>query len=139
MIIAAGVAVLDQVTKTAALVWLPGRPVTLLGGGIRLTLTRNPGSAFGLLVPFWMAIVLTLVVLVAMAWYVYRQRASLPPGRAPALGLVLGGAVGNLADRLRFGSVTDFIDLRVWPVFNLADIAITAGVALLAWQVVRRR
>ena len=54
-----------------------------------------------------------------------------------AVGLLAGGALGNLADRVRAGAVTDFIDLPLWPPFNLADMAITAGVALLAWAYLR--
>jgi signal peptidase II len=63
-------------------------------------------------------------------------RAALRPASGKwvpvCLGLILGGAVGNLMDRLRFGSVVDFLDFRVWPVFNLADSCITVGAALLA-------
>jgi len=55
----------------------------------------------------------------------------------PVLGLVLGGAVGNLIDRLRFGYVTDFIDVGLWPAFNIADSAITIGVILLAYSLLR--
>ncbi len=56
-----------------------------------------------------------------------------------ALGLVLGGAGGNLLDRVRFGYVVDFLDFRIWPVFNIADSAITAGIILLAYSVLKRR
>jgi signal peptidase II len=55
------------------------------------------------------------------------------------LGLVLGGSLGNLVDRTRTGAVVDFVDLQVWPVFNLADVAITVGVALLMLDIARRR
>jgi signal peptidase II len=61
------------------------------------------------------------------------------PGRALPMGLVLGGSLGNVLDRIRAGGVTDFIDLRVWPVFNLADVAITVGIGLLAIGLIRRR
>jgi signal peptidase II len=64
----------------------------------------------------------------------------LPPGRTAlksGLALVLGGALGNLADRLRHGGVVDFLDFRVWPVFNLADTAIFIGACLLAWELLK--
>jgi len=102
-------------------------------GLVRLTYVRNTGAAFGLLSNQTFLIILTAVVGIAILLLYY----SYPPfGRLPVrvgLGLLLGGSVGNLVDRLRSGYVTDFIDLRVWPVFNLADSAIVVGVAILAY------
>jgi signal peptidase II len=102
-------------------------------GLVRLSYVRNTGAAFGLLANQTFLIILTAVVGIAILLLYY----SYPPfGRLPVkvgLGLLLGGSVGNLADRLRSGYVTDFIDLRVWPVFNLADSAIVVGVAILAY------
>lgn len=102
-------------------------------GLVRLSYVRNTGAAFGLLSNQTFLIMLTAVVGIAILLLYY----SYPPfGRLPVrvgLGLLLGGSVGNLVDRLRSGYVTDFIDLRVWPVFNLADSAIVVGVAILAY------
>ena len=102
-------------------------------GLVRLSYVRNTGAAFGLLANQTFLIILTAVVGIAILLLYY----SYPPfGRLPVrvgLGLLLGGSVGNLVDRLRSGYVTDFIDLRVWPVFNLADSAIVVGVAILAY------
>ena len=101
---------------------------------------RNPGAAFGLLsgqaaafrVPFFLAV--TAVALVAIAAVAWRADPSRPWFLA-ALGLVCGGAVGNLIDRLRWGEVVDFLDVfwktHHWPAFNVADSAITVGVVLL--------
>jgi signal peptidase II len=102
-------------------------------GLVRLSYVRNTGAAFGLLSNQTFLIILTAVVGIAilLLYYSYPLFGSLPV--KVGLGLLLGGSVGNLVDRLRSGYVTDFIDLRVWPVFNLADSAIVVGVAILAY------
>jgi signal peptidase II len=108
-----------------------------LVGCLSLTNVRNTGSAFGLFAN--QAFLLTLVAIVGLVtillFYRYLSRISLLSSFA--LGLVFGGAVGNLIDRLRFGYVTDFIDVRLWrdfhwPAFNAADSAITGGSIVLA-------
>jgi signal peptidase II len=132
--VAAAVVALDQLTKAWALSALADGPVELIGG-VRLNLTHNTAGAFGLggaAVPFLALIALGLVVVMAATGATTRH-----PVLAVAVGLVLGGALGNLADRvfrepgLLKGAVVDFIDLRVWPVFNVADTAITCGCVLL--------
>jgi len=140
LVVAVAVAAADQAAKHVALSALrPHEPVPLLGDWVRLTLTHNKASAFGLL-PAGPALLAAMVVfcvaLLAYAFVAGGLRRH--PERAVPLALVFGGAVGNLLDRIRTAGVYDFIDLRVWPVFNLADIAITAGCALLAIQLVRR-
>ena len=130
-LIVAATLVVDQLTKVAFRTWLPPaetRP--LLPGILHVTHVQNTGMAFGLFrghpnVFAWLA------VLVA-AWIIVELRHP-PQDRWMRIGLalILSGAVGNLIDRVRAGVVTDFIDLRVWPVFNVADSAITIGVALL--------
>ena len=124
----------DQLTKLWAVDALADRTITLVGP-TRLALSHNTGGAFGLgagFVPFIaLAVVALVVVLVSVG------RAAATPAIAVALGLVAGGAVGNLADRLfrspglLRGAVVDFVDLRWWPVFNVADAAIVCGAALL--------
>ena len=127
---------LDQITKAWVLHALADGPITL-AGPVRLSLTRNTAGAFGLggaAVPFLAVVALGLVVFMASSGATTRH-----PRLALAVGLVLGGALGNLADRLfrghgfLNGAVVDFVDLRVWPVFNLADAAITIGCLLLVW------
>jgi signal peptidase II len=131
--VAAAVLALDQLTKLWAVKALADGPKALVGG-IRLNLTHNTAGAFGLggaAVPFLALGALALVVAMAVTGATRR------PALAAAVGLVLGGAVGNLADRvfrdpgLLRGAVVDFVDLRFWPVFNLADAAITCGCILL--------
>ncbi|MGH9149778.1 MAG: signal peptidase II [Acidimicrobiales bacterium] len=130
-VVAAAVLAADQLTKDLALRHLAGGPVELVWA-LRLRLTFNTGAAFGIgqgLAPLLVLAGLALLVVLLAA---VRRIASAP--MAVALGLVLGGAVGNLTDRLvrgHGGAVVDFIDLRWWPVFNLADAAISTGAVLL--------
>lgn len=114
----------------------PGLSVEVVGQILRFTYIYNPGGAFGILGEYRLlllaASLLAVVVLVAALPWILREGYIWPAG------LLLGGALGNLADRLRYGKVVDFIDLGFWPVFNIADIAIGFGVALMAlhilWQ-----
>lgn len=138
----AGLSVLaDQVSKYAVMANLrPGQSVELtpwLGSVFQVTYVTNSGAAFGLF-QGWSSvfIVIAIVVIVALVWY-YLQLSDGEWLVQVALGLQLGGALGNLIDRLRFGgSVVDFIDLsfwplRNWPVFNIADSSIVVGVSIL--------
>jgi len=147
--LAAVIVVLDQITKLIALSRLIlGTPVTLVDGFLALTLVMNPGLAFGLLAGIpaswrWVVGLLSLVALVVLLRVALR---ILPSGgwrEQSAIGLIFGGAVGNLIDRTRFGAVVDFVDVYVrdwhWPAFNVADSAITVGVAALALVVVFER
>jgi signal peptidase II len=141
-VVPAAILMADQLTKGWALGGLdPARPVTVIPGLVRLTLVLNPGVAFGLFasVPAgwrWLVSVFSLAALGLLVALALR----LGPGggglAALALGLVFGGAVGNLVDRWRLGAVVDFVDLHIgdyhWPAFNVADSAITVGVVLLA-------
>ena len=134
-----GVILLDQWTKELARVYLLGRDgggprsVPLLGEQIRLTYVENRGAAFGLFQDQTTFFVLVGLVVIAVIVASFRQIKE-PNGLLTlALGLQMGGAIGNLVDRIRSGYVVDFFDLTVWPVFNVADSAICVGVALLAW------
>jgi signal peptidase II len=123
------------VTKALAESNLQERPpVELIPGVVQLRFTTNPGGAFGLFGNLSVLFVVFSVVVIGVVVLASRNL----PGRAAAigLGLVLGGAVGNLTDRLirgqgLDGEVVDFIDLHVWPVFNAADSAIVIGALLL--------
>ncbi|MCX7642508.1 MAG: signal peptidase II [Armatimonadetes bacterium] len=123
----------DQVSKSLVRAWLPlGSSIPVLPNALHITHTQNPGAAFGL---FPNATVLLIVIaLFVSAIFLWLGRQGFDRRRvAVATGMMLGGAVGNLIDRVRFGAVTDFIDLRVWPIFNLADAALTIGALLLLW------
>ena len=136
------VLLLDQLTKLWALHRLPpGLPITVIDGFFSLTLVMNPGLAFGMFATTpagwrWLVAFLSIGALGVLAVVGLRM---LPGGgrlTPLALGLIFGGAVGNLLDRGRFGAVVDFLDFYWrgyhWPAFNAADSAITVGVALLA-------
>lgn len=125
------VLVADQAAKAAVEAHLvPGQQVGVLGP-LRLTLTHNTGVAFGLAGGAGTGLVgVTLLALGFVGFLFWRNPTR--PGIWVAVGLLAGGALGNLADRVRAGAVTDYIDLPHWPPFNLADTAITVGVVLLA-------
>jgi len=99
----------------------------------RLTYVTNTGSAFGLFNNQSILLAITAVVGVAAIIFYYRYASVQNTFLKLGLGLQLGGAVGNLVDRVRFGEVTDFIEVGFWPVFNLADSAIVVGVVVLAF------
>ncbi len=123
---------LDQLTKAAALAALgEGHSLPVLGGLLHLTLTHNAGGAFGLLPLGWLLVLVGVLCCLGLPLLLLRWP-GVTVGPALLLGLIWGGAAGNLLDRIRTGAVLDFIDLRVWPVFNIADIALTVGFAALA-------
>jgi signal peptidase II len=140
--LAALIFVTDHVTKYFALRHLRlGVPVPVVDGLFALTLVMNPGLAFGMLggIPEslrWMVGVLSLGALILLAVLAARVLPTGGPWARVALGLIFGGAAGNLVDRVRFGAVVDFLDFYWrdyhWPAFNVADSAISVGVTLLA-------
>lgn len=128
-----GVVAADQLTKWWAVRALSDGPMSF--GAVRLVLSHNRGAAFGLgsgVVPLVVLAAISLVVALVVL-----GRSTGSTAMSVATGLLLGGAVGNLADRvarapgLFRGAVVDFVDLRWWPVFNLADSAITVGAVML--------
>ncbi len=141
-ILAVGLAVVlaDQLAKWAVVHWLaPGVRVPVLPGLIYFTRVHNPGAAFGLFAYQQLFLTAGAVAVLAFAWWRRRDIGRLPRGMRFAVSLGLGGAVGNLIDRLFRGAVVDFIDILILPVFNVADMAIVAGVAVLAWFVLLGR
>ena len=128
---AAAVIALDQITKQLAIAAVePGHPKQIIFG-IDLTNVRNHGVAFGLLGGGGDLVVVITIATIALL-LVYFVLHATRPGLWLVVGLVVGGALGNLADRVRIGAAIDFIDAPLWPAFNLADIAIVGGVAWLA-------
>jgi signal peptidase II len=127
------VAALDQFTKFAVSLFLYG-PVTLVPGFLYLQLVRNGGAAWGIL--FGQRILLCAIAVAALsAGAIFHRRLGLErPINCIATGLIGGGTLGNLIDRLRLGQVVDFIDVHLpfyrWPTFNIADGALCLGVAL---------
>ena len=127
----------DQATKAAVRVWLTaGRPVWIVDHILSLDRVQNTGAAFSLLAghrEIFIGVTIVVLAGAAWAWFTYRPSSL---WIALGLGLLVGGALGNLIDRAVVGSVTDFIDLQVWPVFNVADSAVDVGAAVIvAWLV----
>ena len=139
-IVGGPVVAFDILTKLLAVRHLPPRPVQVVGDWLTLQLVYNPGAAFGIYVGAysrWVFLVLAIVALIVLGSMVRHTK----PGdyvRLMALGLVCGGAVGNLIDRIRSSrGVVDFIDVGIgvhrWPTFNIADSAVTVGAIALAF------
>jgi len=135
-LIAAITIVLDQAAKLAVVKQLPlGTSKPIIHGVLALTSVHNPGGAFGTFQTSTGILTLITLVVVSAIVLMVRRHANLTKLIGTALALLLGGAVGNLIDRVRLHYVVDFIDLHIWPVFNVSDIAITSAMILLAWQV----
>jgi len=141
LIIAAVTLLVDQFTKYLAATYLAPMvvwaPIPSLAQVFTFTYTTNTGVAFGLfkdLGPIFVGVAVVVIAAIVIYQGQVPQEAWLV--RA-ALGLQLGGAAGNLADRLRVGRVTDFIHFHFWPVFNVADMSIVGGVILLAFTMLR--
>ncbi|MFA6350678.1 MAG: signal peptidase II [Candidatus Omnitrophota bacterium] len=128
------VVLLDQLSKALAINFLQlNTPVTLVKNFFYLTLVHNRGAAFGMLRnQLLLFILISLFAIFFIFFHLKEKKNSFL--RKVSLSLILSGAFGNLIDRLRFGYVIDFLDFRIWPVFNLADSALTIGALLLSWE-----
>ncbi len=98
---------------------------------VRLHHVTNSGAAFGIFKDQTGFLVVTTIIGLAAIYFYYRYPPYDHPIVPVAVGMILGGAIGNLLDRVRMGEVTDFVDFRYWPAFNIADSAITIGIAIL--------
>ena len=140
------VAVVDVVTKYLAHTRLARHmPLDIIGEVVRIALAYNPGAAFGLHVGSYSRVVFTVVTLVALVVLGRMYRETRPGDwlRVVALGLISGGALGNLINRFWSArGVVDFIDVGIgdlrWPTFNVADIGVSIGAVLLAWALWRQ-
>ncbi len=144
--IAAVIAISDQVTKAVVEGWIERGEVIRITGFFNLVLAYNSGAAFSFLAGAggwqrWFFVSIASVATVVIAWLLYRHRDE---GLFCAgLSLILGGAIGNLWDRIALGHVVDFLDFHAagwhWPAFNVADSGITVGAALLILDSMRRK
>lgn len=130
------IVVLDQVVKfLVAHEMFPGMSIPIIQDVFHITFVLNPGAAFGILAhqrSFFIVMGIVIAILGGLfSPYIRRQCRIFRCGTA----LLLGGALGNLIDRVRFGHVIDFFDFRIWPVFNIADIAIVVGVAAIIYAI----
>jgi signal peptidase II len=140
---ALGIVVSDQITKLWITTNLLEGQVGFQAGIIQIIrIPRNSGAAFGLFrgySPVLMAVdFIGVALLLAYIFFIRRRYPQLDSRLSRiALGLVLGGTIGNLIDRIRFGSITDFVSIGWWPVFNVADSAIVVGVIVFAFLILR--
>ena len=130
------IVVLDQVVKFLVThEMFPGMSIPVIQDVFHITFVLNPGAAFGILAhqrSFFIVMGIVIVILGGLfSPYIRRQCRIFRCGTS----LLLGGALGNLIDRVRFGHVIDFFDFRIWPVFNIADIAIVVGVAAIIYAI----
>ena len=132
ILVAVVVFIADQLTK-----WVVTENLRLYEswpreGLVRITYGTNSGTAFGLFPDQTLILIVTSLLAIGFIYYFYRSHALPSPVLRLAIGLQLGGAFGNLVDRVRLGSVVDFIDVGWWPIFNIADSSIVTGIGLLA-------
>lgn len=121
---------IDQFTKYLALKNLSLRSIPLINKVLHLTLTLNSGAAFGILKGHNLFFVLVSIAVVAFLLFNLANFQKRNQLFRFSIGLIIGGALANLIDRIRYGYVVDFIDVRVWPVFNIADSSITIGIII---------
>lgn len=133
--LAAGALVLDQGTKAVALATPDLHAGVKVLPIFNLVLVSNDGVSFGLLggtVPWWTLVVMSIAIVTALLVWLWHSHDRL---LAAGLGLIVGGALGNVVDRVRIGAVTDFLDFHVggyhWPTFNIADVAVVGGACLV--------
>ena len=139
LLLASLVLSLDQLTKMLAKNFLvPGVSRVILPHIFHLTLVENQGIAFGFFQggeKILLAVIsISICILVAVGFYSHTERMRVQWG----IGLILGGALGNWVDRVRLGAVVDFLDFRIWPVFNFADTAISVGVGLFLLDLIKK-
>ncbi len=128
---------LDQLTKFLATKNLElNNPLPVIKGIFSLTLVHNRGAAFGIFRNQLYLFILSSFIAVILIYSALKKRKN-NSLYAFSLSLILGGALGNLIDRVILGYVIDFFDFHFWPVFNIADSAITIGVILLGWQLLK--
>lgn len=132
------VVILDQFSKyIVAENMALGESIPIIEEVFHLTYILNPGAAFGMFAHNRLFFIAIAVVVIGIIIWARREILASPWEVKAGCGLFLGGAIGNLIDRARQGLVIDFFDFRVWPVFNIADIAICIGVGLIIWNLLK--
>ena len=129
--------VLDQLLKY----WIRsnmtiGQSIPVISGIFHITYIENPGAAFGILANHRILFLLLTIAITGVMFYLYLSLRSKKSLAALSLGLVISGAAGNFIDRFLRGTVTDMFDFQIWPIFNIADICICVGIALLCYVLI---
>lgn len=134
LVLAIAIVIIDQGIKYYVQSHMTlGMSIPVINGVFHITYILNPGAAFSILEnQTTLLVAVTVGMLVALTYY-YRHIAAGPWLLRLGVGLLVGGAIGNLIDRVTTGYVVDFLDLRIWPVFNFADVAIVTGVSCLMY------
>ncbi len=132
------VVILDQFSKYIVVENMSlGESIPIIEEVFHLTYILNPGAAFGMFAHNRLFFIAIAVVVIGIIIWARREILASPWEVKAGCGLFLGGAIGNLIDRARQGLVIDFFDFRIWPVFNIADIAICIGVGLIIWNLLK--
>jgi len=149
IIISLSVLIMDQFTKALVLNYIPlHHSIEVIPNLFNLTHIHNPGGAFGFLAdqgPKIRGLVFIVISFVAagLVVYFYTQTPASQPVMRSGFSLIFGGAIGNLVDRIRFGTVVDFLDFYIgdlhWPAFNVADSAITIGIGIFIYHLLFNR
>lgn len=132
------VVILDQFSKYIVVENMAlGESIPIIEEVFHLTYILNPGAAFGMFAHNRLFFIAIAVVVIGIIIWARREILASPWEVKAGCGLFLGGAIGNLIDRARQGLVIDFFDFRIWPIFNIADIAICIGVGLIIWNLLK--
>jgi signal peptidase II len=109
----------------------PYQSIDLWRGLVSITYAQNPGAAFSILQSYPVLLVIIAAIVFVMVWLNRRLLLDYPRIFQAGVAVALGGALGNFIDRIRLGYVVDYLDIHIWPVFNMADTAIVGGVGLI--------
>lgn len=132
------VVILDQFSKYIVVENMAlGESIPIIEEVFHLTYILNPGAVFGMFAHNRLFFIAIAVIVIGIIIWARREILASPWEVKAGCGLFLGGAIGNLIDRARQGLVIDFFDFRIWPVFNIADIAICIGVGLIIWNLLK--
>ena len=132
------VVILDQFSKYIVVENMAlGESIPIIEELFHLTYILNPGAAFGMFAHNRLFFIAIAVIVIGIIIWARKEILASPWEVKAGCGLFLGGAIGNLIDRARQGLVIDFFDFRIWPVFNIADIAICIGVGLIIWNLLK--
>ena len=132
-----GLLIADQAVKhLVRTTMVQGQSIPIIENIFHITYIENPGAAFGILANQRMLFLILTAVIVGVMIYLYCNLSNKKSLTAISLGIVVSGAIGNFIDRFMQGTVTDFLDFRIWPIFNIADIAICVGLALICYFII---
>lgn len=130
--LAIGIILLDQISKFFIENSMElGDSIPVIGGIFHITYILNPGAAFGILENQRLFFIFIATIMILMTGYIYPRIPQKCKMLRLGVGMLFGGAVGNLIDRIKTGLVVDFLDFKIWPIFNIADIFIVVGVGMI--------